>query len=200
MQGTFAFPFAEAESVMLTLARDLDAQADAMVAPEGFQGRTARALAGAQAERRATLNQLTESAYEAAAISGTQNTADEALAAAPSPEVVAAQEAKVRAMTAALDVGIGSVAAVMYENRILDDLLMRRQLALTVHAAESERTTGCFGRLDFPEAAAPRPVPFEPGSEPTRGREGEWGEAEKKKLPTPEVPSPPPPTDESPPT
>ena len=64
MMGTFAFPFAEAESVMLTLARDLDAQADAMTAPEGFQGRTARAFAGAQRERRVVLTRLTESAYE----------------------------------------------------------------------------------------------------------------------------------------
>ena len=202
MRGTFALPFAEAESVMLTLARDLDAQSDAMVVPPGFQGRTARALAGAQRERRVVLTRLSESAFEAAAISGNQNAADESLTQAPSPQEVAAQTAKVHAMTAALDSGIGSVAAVMAENAILDDILMRRQLALTVHAAEAERSTGCFGRLDIPEAAAPRPVPLDPPPRPHGDGDAEINpkdeegakandgdrEAESGAAPTPQAP------------
>jgi hypothetical protein len=168
MMGSFAFPFATAESTYAGLSRELNAAADAALAmPQEFRGQCADALAAAQQQRRSTLIGLADAAHRAAGYAGTQNAADEALAAAPSPQEVEMARQVALSMIAGLKTGQVTATAAMRVQQEYGALLAERQLAVTVHAGESERTAGCFGGLYLPEVQARRggDVPLEEGGD-----------------------------------
>lgn len=170
MMGSFAFPFATAESTYAGLSSGLNDAADAeLLMPEDFQGATADALEAAQMQRRATLIGLADAAHRAAGYAGTQNAADEALAQAPSPAEVEMARQVTLSMIAGLKTGQVTATEAMLAQREYGELLAERQLAVTVHAGESERTAGCFGGLYLPEVQARRgggagDVPLEEGA------------------------------------
>jgi hypothetical protein len=168
MMGSFAFPFAAADAGFAAMSRELNAAADAELAmPQEFRGQCAEALAAAQQQRRATLIGLADAAHRAAGYAGTQNVADEALAAAPSPQEVEMARQVVLAMIAGLKTGQVTATEAMRVQQEYGALLAERQLAVTVHAGESERTAGCFGGLYLPEVQARRggDVPLEEGGD-----------------------------------
>jgi hypothetical protein len=171
MMGSFAMPFAEAESTYAGLSSGLNDAADAELAmPQDFRGQCADALEAAQMQRRATLIGLADAAHRAAGYAGTQNTADEALAAAPSPAEVEMARQVALSMIAGLKTGQVTATEAMRVQQEYGALLAERQLAVTVHAAESERTAGCFGGLYVPAVQARRgggagDVPLEEGGD-----------------------------------
>jgi hypothetical protein len=157
MMGSFAFPFATADAGFAAMSRELNDAADAeLQMPQDFRGQCADALAAAQQQRRATLIGLADAAHRAAGYAGTQNTADEALAAAPSPQEVEMARQVVLSMIAGMKTGQVTATEAMMAQREYGELLAERQLAVTVHAGESERTAGCFGGLYLPAVQARR--------------------------------------------
>jgi hypothetical protein len=173
MMGSFAFPFATAAAGFAAMSRGLNDAADAELAmPQDFRGRCADALEAAQQQRRATLIGLADAAHRAAGISGTQNAADEALAAAPSPQEVEMARQVTLSMIAGLKTGQVTATEAMRVQQEYGALLAERQLAVTVHAGESERTAGCFGGLYVPAVQARRggDVPLEAGAAAADGQ------------------------------